>query len=109
MKTFKQVARENNFQATQVNRTEFEDGIGVQVGMNFVKNETFYTEDQMLAECGFDDVKFTSGKFQAESADDATRQLTDALQSAGVVAYQIQRKPYEYAANQYVVKVNYVK
>jgi hypothetical protein len=75
--------------------------------LDFLK--TIDKQDQMLTECGFDDVKFTSGKFQAENADDAEKQLTDALKAASVKAYQLQRKPNEYADGEYFVKVNYVK
>lgn len=107
MKTFKQMARANGFKATNVNRIEFEDGIGAQIGPNFIKDEKFYTLDQTMEACGYE-VKFTSGKFQATSGDNAVKQLTDALKEAGVKAYQLQHKPNEYAADEYFIKVNYV-
>jgi len=108
MKTISQVAKENNFKVTNVSRTEFEDGIGAQIGLNFVKNEVFYTDAELAKELGYE-LKFTSGNFQAKTAQDAVRQLEAALKTANVVAYELTRKPNEYKRGEWFVSVSYIK
>lgn len=52
MKTLTQIAKENGFKMTKVTAEELEDGIGVIVGENWIKDQVWYTTKEMVENLG---------------------------------------------------------
>lgn len=107
MKTLNELAQENGFKVTNVSKTEFADGVGVTVGLNFVKDQIFHTANQMATAIGLE-LKNTSGKVKSNSRQDAERQIVNQMAVSGVKAAQITGCN-EYKAGEFFIKVQYIK
>ena len=107
MQPLSDLAQANGFKAIQVSKTEFVDGIGATIGLNFVKNQVFYTTSQMVKELGFE-IKNTSGKIKARNRQDAEQQIVSQMAGSGVKAAQITGCN-EYKAGEFFIKVQYIK
>lgn len=107
MQSLINLVRSAGFKATQVSQSEFEDGIGAAPGLNFVKGNEFYTEDEALAELGYI-LKTSTGKLQARSEADAIAQAARAAEQAGVIAAEFHAMRFGGSGNFSVVS-RYVK
>lgn len=106
MQTLNQLAQANNFKMMFVSKSEHEDGVGACIGLNFIKDQVFYTLPQFAAELGLI-VKVSSGKMQASSKREIEKTIIAQMKDAGVKAYQI-KKNHEYDTGLFHVVVNYL-
>lgn len=101
------VEKAGNFKAQYITAENYEDGLGIIVGQNYVKDGVFYTEAEALAEIGFE-LKVSTGVLEAKSAADAEQQAIKAAEAAGVKAIEIKVSQYG-SSNRYNVRSRYVK
>lgn len=106
MQSLNSLLNSHGFKATQVSQSEFEDGIGACAGLNFVKNETFYTPEQAATEAGYE-LEVTSGKLQAKNQADAIRQAEAIAKSSGVKAVDV--RVTRMSSNVFSIISNYIK
>lgn len=108
MKTFYQLAKENGFKLEFVSGQEHTDGVGATVGMNFTKNDVWYTPKQFADECGFE-IKTKSAKLQAKNVDDVKRQIVAWCKENALKALHFNKSPNEFGPGMFYVRFRYVK
>jgi hypothetical protein len=101
MKTLTQYAKDNGFEYVRVSREDREDGIGVVVGDNYVKNRVWYTRQQMAGELGVEIVRKT---VRVADANEYVRKA----KAAGLKAFEITNQ-IRHSDGIYTLNVHYIK
>ena len=97
----KDFAKKNGFEYEFVSQEEREDGVGVCVGDNYIKNGIWYTKQQMVSEVGLE--------LKRRTVRSSEKAIIEEMEQVGVIAYQIEKFAKGFRGQPDTYNVYYVK